>query len=456
MSSYNYLPSSFESTLLRNRANQLYPHLTSVLANMGKSALTNAELGSDFVKRIDGRTRNYGFADNSGRIFSTNVFGEIVGAAHGTSLGAAGTHHWGESKQTNPITDRTKVKQQIVIGCPSFAPQSLVDDFRDQIVVFQDIRDDDIDDEDGVCDSIYSIPTHTKSCVTLYEHSPPLDDTSPAHSAIKVAKDDSASASNSKGKAKEASPRRMKKRKANADVPEDEVPVADLSPPSLELPLSDDQLPTIDAVRVAAEYAPNVYPDYGGPGFQHRIAKARQPDFRDSQNRIVAPWTFWDELRPGTLIMANILIVVWVIPSKNKQGRDELKKIYHAVIKSLRVLGTSDVPVTKPIPNLTSDPTVGIPEEADEASAALSQLMLPGVPVEGPSSAVFTSPSNIGASSAGPSNTSSSDSGHAQSGVSDGTVSDLGSFGDIDMMEEDVVQPLVAETNGRKTKKARR
>ncbi|KAK1233052.1 hypothetical protein PQX77_003778 [Marasmius sp. AFHP31] len=221
MSSYNYLPSSFESTLLRNRSNQLYPHLTLVLANMGKSALTNAELGSDFVKRIDGRTRNYGFADNSGRIFSTNVFGEIVGAAHGTCLGAAGTHHWGESKQTNPITDRTKVKQQIVIGCPSFAPQSLVDDFRDQIVVFQDIRDDDIDDEDGF--------VFAKTLVKHSSQAPGRDEepdlivlTVPQ--CYTVAKDDLASASNSKGKAKEASPTRMKKRKANADVPEDEVP----------------------------------------------------------------------------------------------------------------------------------------------------------------------------------------------------------------------------------------
>ncbi|KAL0062960.1 hypothetical protein AAF712_010181 [Marasmius tenuissimus] len=440
MAAYTYTPDSFESDLLRNRSHQLYPHLSSVLSGMGKTALTNAELGADFVKRVDPRTRNYGFADNAGRVMSTNVFGEILGGAHGTNLGASGTHYWGEtSKKVNPITDRTKVKQQIVIGCPSFAPQGLKDDFRDQVVVFQDIRDDDIDDEDGF--------VYAKTIVKHSANAPGRDE-EPDLIVLTVpqcyttTKDDSF-ADRSKVKEKEASPRRMRKRKANSDVPDAEVPVQ--SVPSLDLPVPEAELPGLDQIRVGAEYAPNVYPDYGGPGFQQRIVKARQPDFRDAQNKLIPPWMYWSILRPGVLIMANVMVVVWVIPSKNKQGRDETKKIYHAVIKSLRVLGESDVPVSRPLPNLTSDLAANVPLESDEASAALSQLLLPGQ----------ASASSAPAPVAGPSTPSS------QPASSDSTVSDNGSYMDFDMTDGPSVNVPVtsdstAEVSSRKGKKARR
>ncbi|KAL0572378.1 hypothetical protein V5O48_009593, partial [Marasmius crinis-equi] len=61
------------------------------------------------------------------------------------------------------------------------------------------------------------------------------------------------------------------------------------------------------------------------------------------------------------------------------QGKEEKKKIYHAVVKSLRVLGRSDVPVTKPAPNLTDLPPTRATEDAnDDAASALSNITLAG------------------------------------------------------------------------------
>ncbi|KAL0566360.1 hypothetical protein V5O48_015653 [Marasmius crinis-equi] len=378
-----YLPESMNTPLLNSRVEALYPHLEAIIKNMKKSALTNVELGKDFVKRLDRRGRNYGFADNAGRVFSTNVFGEIVGTNHGTSLGATGTHYWGsDPSKPVPITDHTKVKHQIVIGVPSFAPQSIVDDFADQIVFYYVkliLR--------------HSVPNATD------KDDPDLITLTLGQVYTVLKEDDNASKGNKgKGKDKESTQRKMKKRKA-AEVEDNHVePTPDIDlprEPSLLRPLADHELPSPARVRVGAEYPPNVFADYGGPLFQQRIARARQPDICAEDNTVIPIFKSWDQLRVGTLIMANINIVVWVIVSKNKQGKEEKKKIYHVIVKSLRVLGKSDVPVTKPAPNLTDVPPVhGAEEVHDNAANTLTSPVLPSLPTAplqpGPSSSAST------------------------------------------------------------------
>ncbi|KAK7436326.1 hypothetical protein VKT23_019173 [Stygiomarasmius scandens] len=97
--------------------------------------------------------------------------------------------------------------------------------------------------------------------------------------------------------------------------------------------------PTDDQVFVGATYDPKLQLDYGGKNFAQVNARLVQPDFRDVHQKLICPWEFYDKLRPRTLVMANVNFAVYVM-----DGR----KIYHANILSLRILGVSDLPVDPP------------------------------------------------------------------------------------------------------------
>ncbi|KAK1221471.1 hypothetical protein PQX77_015705 [Marasmius sp. AFHP31] len=359
---FSYRPEDIPTPLLRARADPdgLYSHLRSAIDSMGKAALCNAEYKVDFVPRPDGRSKNYGFINTRNKVFSANVFGEVVGGAFGTSLGAAGTHYWGKDPDDPiPITDSTKVKHQIVIGKPSFATEDISDRYYNQIVVDakEAIKSSSGDDEPDLM------------VLTLGQ-------------VYTTARDEG----KGKGKSKELTPKRvMKKRKAGQiDEPEEE-PATQADPAlSLSRPLEAHERPPLPTVRVGAEYPPNVYPDYGGPLYRHRLARAKQPDVRDESNALIPVWDFWSQLRVGTLIMANVIVLVWVI----ERDGQPVRKIYHLTVRYLRVLGCSDIPVVVPSPNAgttaPSAPTAIL--DPDDASAALQSIVLPGFSAQSQSS----------------------------------------------------------------------
>ncbi|KAL0062095.1 hypothetical protein AAF712_011022 [Marasmius tenuissimus] len=364
---YDYLPNSIDTPGLRARAgpNSFYNHLTGMIGSMGKGALCAVEVGEDFRKRQDGKSVHYGFVNKEGKVFSANIFGEVVGSAHGTALGAAGTHYWGrDSGNLIPITDSSKVKHQVVLGVPSFATEAVADLFHDQIVTVSNVRSKDMDEEDG--------PVNAKEAVksSTGEGDPDL-------LVLTMGQIYTTTREEGKGKNKETTPKRMmKKRKAGQMDAPDETSASQQAAPDLSRLLDASQLPPASAVRVGAEYPPNVFPDYGRPGFRHRLAKAKQPAVYNERGQLIPLWTFFDALRVGTLLMANVNIQVWVIQNDN----NVVRKVYHLIVCSLRVVARSDIAVTKPVPSLLAGNAPDSQEDVvrDEASAALQSLVIPG------------------------------------------------------------------------------
>ena len=60
-------------------------------------------------------------------------------------------------------------------------------------------------------------------------------------------------------------------------------------------------------------YEPSLLEDYGGDYFAHVNAKLTQPDVRDINNKLVAPWNMYDVLRPGTVILALVSLHVYFV-----------------------------------------------------------------------------------------------------------------------------------------------
>lgn len=116
--------------------------------------------------------------------------------------------------------------------------------------------------------------------------------------------------------------------------------------------------------------------------FSQKFAKVVQQDWRDIDMSLIAPWDYADKLRPGTLVVACVNFKVYVSPIRSKPnvfrkvcshcctigGHSHIsRQVYVAHIKSLKVIATSDVPVTKP-PNLARSNAVAAAFDAIKAS----------------------------------------------------------------------------------------
>ncbi|KAL0580158.1 hypothetical protein V5O48_001868 [Marasmius crinis-equi] len=374
MAAFQYLPESFPSLLFdsRRREGGLYPHMVDVLSNMGKSALCNTNFNSDFFRRarVDNWSKNYGYHDSSNLEFTANVFGEVVGEQYGTLLGPDGNHYPGRpDEEPRPVTDRSSVKPVIVLAKPSLCDEVLGDYFHDQIVVFNDIRradqiQEEEDNEQFDVKEIIRFKQGSSEPCFIALHGPLL---------YTVERDTS-----SNGK---APPRIMAKRRANgAPVRQPQVEPAVAQASQDEdirhgRPLEEHELPGPEAVRVGAKYSPWVLPGYGGPKFDQRIARVIQADWRDGPGHLIPPWNTWQMLRPGTVIMATVVINVFVMPPVIR-GRLH-RKTYQALIKSLRILGRSDVPVEKPVADFNGQEYFVVSQHNnrdDPASSALRNL----------------------------------------------------------------------------------
>ncbi|KAJ8093641.1 hypothetical protein PM082_023433 [Marasmius tenuissimus] len=387
MDAFNYRPESVLSPMLakRNNPGGLYEHVFGVVHRMGKNALCQAEYDVDFFRRsADNWSANFSYRRSDNTDFSTNIFGEIMGGRYGTLLGPKGNHYPGPNPEDpNHITDSTPVKQVIVLGSPSFCPPALAAYFRNQVVVLDNMRHADAREEmeDQVTFDVKEIikgyaPEEEPCLITLHS------------SQLYTVEKENGSPT------KPASRKPMQKRHANGSsvgateqVTEDASPqpsntdtrAINLEDAARGRPFQDHELPGVDRIWVGAKYSPWVIPGYGGNRFRQRIAQTIQLDWRTVKGDLIPPWKVWDELRPGTLIMANVVFHIYVMPA-----RDPLKsrkKVYQAVIKTIRVLGRSDIEVSKPVRDQESfagsASSNTAAEHDDAAFQALSELVLP-------------------------------------------------------------------------------
>lgn len=70
---------------------------------------------------------------------------------------------------------------------------------------------------------------------------------------------------------------------------------------------------SVPEVKVGAFYDPALAPDFGGSFFDLNHNKLVQLDIRDEDNELVPAWKFYEVLRPGTLILANVSLHCFVM-----------------------------------------------------------------------------------------------------------------------------------------------
>ncbi|KAL0578276.1 hypothetical protein V5O48_003720 [Marasmius crinis-equi] len=461
MSSFDYYPDSLPTMLFDNRRQPggLYNHMVEILSNMRKSAFCNVNMDVDFFRRkkIDNWANHYGFRTGSNTEFNANIFGEIVGEQYGTLLGPTGNHFPGRmDEEMKPIADSSHIKPVIVLGKPSLCDEVLGDYFHDQIVVFNDIRRADEREEEQERQEF-----EAKEIIKGKDS----EDSEPClivlHGQLLYSVErESGSGSSAKPQARVMTKRRADgARTSSASTAH---VASDVSPSSaLDVragrPLAERELPGVEYVRVGAKYSPWVIPGYGGPRFQQRLARAIQPDWRDAQGQLIPLWDVWTVLRPGTVIMANVVINVYIMTG----GKGKRRKVYQAAIQSLRVLGRSDVPVDKPQANFDESESVRNQGQMldDAASLALRNLVIPEVGCGSRETSVERSATepNVESDSPGSGDSNVSRSVAGPSTRSSGPV-DAVQQNNLPRAEflEDTEMQFMGNTRGSKGKKARR
>jgi hypothetical protein len=155
-------------------------------------------------------------------------------------------------------------------------------------------------------------------------------------------------------------------------------------------------------------------PDYGGDYFNHVKSKLVQLDVRDKDNNLIGPWRYYEELKPGTLVLALVSLHCYNMIDEGGKERKERKvsivqldncdlanrlKIYQMNAHTIRVLDRSDEVAevrTRPIaPNSGERAVSALPKRTVPAAFDNFSLPAPNV-VQSPASSSIGSSSTLG------------------------------------------------------------
>ncbi|KAJ4493167.1 hypothetical protein C8J55DRAFT_556163 [Lentinula edodes] len=366
MAHYNYLPDSISTALFKDRRKPrgIYDKLAQAFVGMGPNAIANAKLNQDFFRFNFSKawSSNYSFWGIDSKQYTANIFGEIVGQAHGTYIGAQGNHFIGNDP-TKPklLDDYTKTKCTIVIGCLSFPSVAVSDLFYNQICTLSSIRNAYKEEEDRAETDV--IPKETVKALRNGGELDAITLTGPPLYTVmkkdKTSNNDNSFASPAK--------RNLKKRNFTSTKNDDSGdPLNNILPDeSASKTLA---FPTDQQIFAGAEYDHRLMPDFGGPVFAMKKAKLIQPQWTNIRNKLIVPWKNYDSLRLGTLVVATVCFEVFVMSPKS--ASDSVRKIYHATITSLRVIAESDVIIMPPMPSVSDKKRVSAQPIAPSAAAS--------------------------------------------------------------------------------------
>ncbi|PCH37362.1 hypothetical protein WOLCODRAFT_21029 [Wolfiporia cocos MD-104 SS10] len=260
----------------RREKGGMYDILVEQFLKMGKSALAGISYPDDF-SRIYTMGMHYKYVTNAGLDNEDELcvllFGQIMSRSYGTDLSAKGTYNARMERKLcctdrtweQPIGDTTSVKNVIVLGMPSFAMEDVTDLFNDQIGTLNEIRTlDEIEEHNLgqrviISEWLRSSRTEPGSVLDLIT----------VHTERKYGIPPKAKVSASPGS------NRIIKKKRGAD---------------------DEGSSMGDEVKLGATYDPSVLPDHRGTLFNHVHAQVQQPDFRDMDENLIAPWELQDKL----------------------------------------------------------------------------------------------------------------------------------------------------------------
>lgn len=97
-------------------------------------------------------------------------------------------------------------------------------------------------------------------------------------------------------------------------------------------------------IKLGAFYNPRLLPDYGGPFFAHVKSKLIQLDVRDGtptgNNALIPPWKFYDWLKPGTLVMVQASLHIFLMTDtdfKAGNARPKKRKVHSVRVRLILV-----------------------------------------------------------------------------------------------------------------------
>ncbi|KAH7870457.1 uncharacterized protein C8R40DRAFT_1175477 [Lentinula edodes] len=292
MSARLYTPGSFTSSRFefRQRPGQIYDELTRLFKDMGPTAIANAEYGIDFFREKYGNEWSTHFCYVDGE--SQEFTGNLFGEVLGDIHGTA-------------------------VGAQG---NHFVGNDRSSLAVVKEIVKE-------------VVSEHPLDAITL---TGPLLYTAPQaerRSGTKGGIDTNNIAS------------KLKKRKLTQSSDGEKEP---------DDPHKSLGFPPDASITVGAQYDYKLMPDYGGKVFALNKARLLQPDWRKIDGDLIVPWKNYLQLRPGTVVVANVSFRLHVLQPKDK--RQVKRKVYQAVINFLKVVAESDLPVESPVPPSAHSP----------------------------------------------------------------------------------------------------
>ncbi|KAJ8082957.1 hypothetical protein PM082_008816 [Marasmius tenuissimus] len=335
---FTYLPNSYQSALLKARAEPKgrYDKLSKHLTSLGPRAFSAARYDKDFFPRemnTFSNNRMFIFPNNNEAEFT--FCGKIIGENFGTCLGALGTFYKGTKHRPNYVTDEAKARYSIALACPSYATKAMKVHFNNTVCTIQELMQGQ-EKEDAQQGKEYEIKDPLKV--------PPNDEY-----AIILHSPESIYTQHKQAKATPySSPKkRVLKRKAEDNA-------EDLALPTLTSP-------TASTVGVDQSWPENVpfpvdrLPNATGVSLASKYDCLNQQPFYNAKGELIPPWMHYTALRPGSLVMATVAVMVWA-PKPDENFRTQTpSKISQLYICSLHVVGLSDMPVTRPLPRKDED-----------------------------------------------------------------------------------------------------
>ncbi|KAJ3916319.1 hypothetical protein F5877DRAFT_81010 [Lentinula edodes] len=337
------MPSSVDFPLLassifqeRVKPGGVYDELSDLFSSMGPEAIANAEFGVDFFRQNfgDDFTSHFSYVDKDSEEFNANLFGEILGAAHGTCVGALGNHFiGGDADSLHEIGDHTKTRCNIVLGCPTNASRRLKDLWHNQLCTLRSVSAGDrrvhgltgVNDMKEIVKGTQS--DHEFNAITLA-------------GGVLYKVPDGDNIDRNRGTEARGAEGYIKKRSidvVNAEHNGLNRRARHQTPP---------RVPNDSEISVGALYDPRLMLDYGGQVFNLDKAKLVQPNWCKMDDTLIVPWKNYLHLRQGTLIVANICIRMHILHPKNK--KKPKRRVYQAIINYLKVVAISDIPVAYP------------------------------------------------------------------------------------------------------------
>ncbi|KAG6915535.1 hypothetical protein DXG01_011032 [Tephrocybe rancida] len=309
------------ATLAQERfSTGIYQDAAEQLKSMGRASLAVAEYGTDFLRTTEGWSGNYAYKEDNGAEFRTNIIGQIAPVSAGTIIAAKGNHYAGRAGDPfRPVDDESKVKDVLVLELPLLAPDLLCALFYNQIGSLNAVRESD-EMEERTQGSRVSVRDWVRNAAGDENSS---KDHIVLHMLAKYG-----NPNKGKGGTKRVTKRSISDFKDNG------------SSSSTVSSTSDGGEDPV--LRSGGFYDPHLNPDFGGAYFNLVNNKLLQLDVRGLDNELVAPWTFHDTLKPGTLVYqinahsVRILdesdgdAIVPVMPSIPNQADSSPKETVHA------------------------------------------------------------------------------------------------------------------------------